>query len=93
MRKFDPRYVNLNRRKIGGKWKPIIMLVLYQKDERFNKLKQLIEGISGNMLTQCLRELDQDKIIYKNGDRYGLTEGGRKITELIIQIKILVESL
>lgn len=94
MRKLDPNKLNTNRKKIGGKWKPAIMLLLYEKEERFNKIKQLMPGVSGNMLTQALKELVEDKILYKTETtKYGLTPIGKKITSLIIEIRVLVESL
>ncbi|AMY05538.1 transcriptional regulator [Staphylococcus condimenti] len=49
---------------IGGKWKPVILCHL--KDEgtmRTSELKRAIPNITQKMLTQQLRELEQDQII------------------------------
>jgi len=86
----------LNRKKIGGKWKPIILIILRDKPARFNKIKQLIPGVSGNMLTKSLKELERDKLIKKVGDIqvvYCLTDGAVLIVDLLLQIKLLIEDL
>lgn len=86
----------MNRKKIGGKWKPIILIILRDKPARFNKIKQLIPGVSGNMLTRSLKELESDRLIKKvNGEHvvYSLTDGSIKIVDLLLQIKLLVENL
>jgi DNA-binding HxlR family transcriptional regulator len=70
------------------------LIILYHKPVRFNKLKQLVNGVSGNMLTVSLRQLEKDKLISKtDGNHYCLTETSQKIVDLLIQIKILIESL
>jgi len=48
---------------IGGKWKPIIFMRVSQGVNRFGILSRSIEGISKNMLTKELRELESQKII------------------------------
>ncbi|MDB9884723.1 helix-turn-helix transcriptional regulator [Candidatus Marinimicrobia bacterium] len=47
----------------GGKWKPIILSRLSQGINRFGVLSRSIEGISKNMLTQQLRQMESNKII------------------------------
>ena len=47
----------------GGKWKPVILYRLYKGINRFGILNRSIEGISKNMLTQQLREMELHKII------------------------------
>lgn len=86
----------MNRKKIGGKWKPVILMILRDKPARFNKIKQLMPGVSGNMLTKSLRELENDRLITKiDGDYslYSLTDGAVKIVDLLIELKLLVENL
>ena len=48
---------------IGGKWKPIIFMRLSHGVNRFGILSRSIDGISKNMLTRELRELESHKII------------------------------
>ena len=96
IRKIDPNIIDLNRKKIGGKWKPIILMILRDKPARFNKIKQLLPGVSGNMLTRSLKELERDRLIKKvDGDHvvYCLTDGAVQIVDLLLQIKLLVENL
>lgn len=84
------------RKKIGGKWKPIILMILRDKPARFNKIKQLMPGVSGNMLTKSIKELERDKLIYKiDGEYslYSLTESAEKVVDLLMQIKLIVENL
>ncbi len=52
---------------IGGKWKSMILYVLASEGVvRFNRLKNLVTGISQKMLTQQLRELERDGLISRN---------------------------
>lgn len=48
---------------IGGKWKPIILCNLRHGSLRTSELKRQIPGISQKMLTQQLRELEEEDII------------------------------
>ena len=49
--------------KIGGKWKPIILFLISKGANRFGILQRGISGISKQMLTKQLRELDADGIL------------------------------
>lgn len=93
MRKVDPVYFDMNRKKIGGKWKPIILMILRNKPERFNKLKQLLTGISANVLTVSLKELEKDNLVVKTEGVYALTEKAKRIVDLMMEIKSIVETL
>jgi DNA-binding HxlR family transcriptional regulator len=48
---------------IGGKWKVLILWHLHPSIRRFGELKRLIPEITPRMLTQQLRELEQDGLI------------------------------
>lgn len=50
---------------IGGKWKPIIFMRLSHGINRFGVLSRSIEGISKNMLTRELRDLESHGIIHR----------------------------
>ena len=48
---------------ISGKWKLEIMSILSQRAHRFGELKRAIPGITQHMLTQRLRELENDGLV------------------------------
>ena len=48
---------------IGGKWKTVIIYLISLEINRFGKLQRSCEGISKQMLTKQLRELENDGII------------------------------
>ena len=48
---------------ISGKWKLEIMSVLGQRTHRFGELRRAIPGITQHMLTQRLRDLENDGLI------------------------------
>ncbi|MBD2870265.1 winged helix-turn-helix transcriptional regulator [Paenibacillus arenilitoris] len=50
---------------IGGKWKMLIMWHVNQGSIRYNELRRSIPGISQKMLSQQLKELEQDGIIHR----------------------------
>ena len=81
---------------IGGKWKAIILYHLtHDGTHRFAELRRRIPGISERMLTQQLRELEQDGIVHREvylevppKVEYSVTEYGRTlrpITEVMCQ--------
>ena len=48
---------------IGGRWKVLILRELFSGVKRFGELHRALHGITQKMLTQQLRELEQDGII------------------------------
>lgn len=48
---------------IGGKWKGVILYFLMQRTHRFGELRRLLPNITQRMLTQQLRELEEDGVI------------------------------
>lgn len=78
---------------IGGKWKLIIIYYLLQKTRRFNELRRLIPGITQQMLTLQLRELEHDGIIHREiypqvppKVEYSLTPQGRALEAILSQL-------
>ncbi|MEM7716853.1 MAG: helix-turn-helix domain-containing protein [Cyanobacteria bacterium P01_A01_bin.68] len=80
---------------IGGRWKPVIIFNLLQNDVlRFGELKKRIEGITQRMLTNQLRELEQDKIVTRKvyaevppRVEYSLTNYGRTLEPIMISMR------
>ncbi len=50
---------------IGARWKVLILHELLQGVRRFNELHRALIGITQKMLTQQLRELEQDGIVHR----------------------------
>src|ERR1700755_156442 len=62
---IDHRNRNMRRALavISEKWKLEIMSILSQRAHRFGELKRAIPGITQHMLTQRLRELENDGLV------------------------------
>ncbi|MEM1320496.1 MAG: helix-turn-helix domain-containing protein [Bacteroidota bacterium] len=80
--------------KIGGKWKPIIIYFISQGANRFGILQRGIEGISKQMLTKQLRELEADGILNRKiyaeippRVEYSLTELGLSLMSIIVHMR------
>lgn len=48
---------------VGGKWKLLILMPLYEAAQRFGELRRQVPGISEKMLIQSLKELEKDDIV------------------------------
>lgn len=55
--------VEITLKVIGGRWKVLILRELFGGVRRFGELHRSLHGITQKMLTQQLRELEQDGII------------------------------
>ncbi len=75
---------------IGGKYKSLILWHLIDATLRFGELKRLIPQATPKMLTQQLRELEEDKLITRTvypvvppKVEYSLTELGQSIRPIL----------
>ncbi|GCF07306.1 winged helix-turn-helix transcriptional regulator [Dictyobacter arantiisoli] len=78
---------------IGGRWKPVILYHLMGGTRRFNEFRRLVPGGSQRMLTQHLRELEDDGLVHREVYRevppkveYSLTAQGRTLEPLLLQM-------
>lgn len=78
---------------IGGKWKILILWQLRNRIRRFGELQRLIPAANKKMLTQQLRELENDSLINRKvyaevppKVEYSLTEIGRSLEPVLDQI-------
>ncbi|MDP4094449.1 MAG: helix-turn-helix domain-containing protein [Bacillota bacterium] len=75
---------------IGGKWKVLILWNLAEGTLRFNKLKSLFPDITQKMLTQQLRDLENNGIVSRKvypqippKVEYSLTEFGKSLMPVL----------
>lgn len=75
---------------IGGKWKPVIIYLIRKGGNRFGILSRGIEGISKQMLTENLRELERDGVITRTvfaevppRVEYAISEYGQTVLPII----------
>lgn len=76
---------------IGGKWKPVILIRLFYGNRvRFGKFTMLIPDISRKILTQQLKELEEDGLILRHEFlekpprvEYELSERGKTLIPIL----------
>lgn len=74
---------------VGGKWKlPIICILAREGSVRYNSLKRKLSGITNMILSQSLKELEENGIVHREQYNeipprveYSLTKEGRSILE------------
>ncbi|MEG3438108.1 helix-turn-helix domain-containing protein [Pannus brasiliensis CCIBt3594] len=78
---------------IGGRWKLLILRLLFEGVKRFGELQKELPGISQKVLTQQLRELEIDGIIHREvypqippKVEYSLTQIGESLQPIIWQL-------
>lgn len=75
---------------VGGKWKLLILRNLRSRPWRFNELQRNLEGISQKVLTDSLRQMMDDGLVYRQDYQelpprveYGLTDLGKEMLPII----------
>ncbi len=75
---------------IGGRWKVLILRELFQGVKRFGELHRALNGITQKMLTQQLREMEQDGLIHREvylqvppKVEYSLTDLGKTLQPIL----------
>ena len=75
---------------VGGKWKLLIIRNLRMRSWRFNDLQRDLEGISQKVLTDSLRQMMDDGLVYRHDYQempprvdYSLTELGEKLLPIM----------
>lgn len=77
-------------RVIGGRWKVLILRELFRGTRRFCEMHRAIDGITQKMLTQQLREMENDRIILRKvypqvppKVEYSLTPLGKSLERIL----------
>ncbi|MBW8198193.1 winged helix-turn-helix transcriptional regulator [Flagellimonas abyssi] len=80
--------------KVGNKWKPIIFNVIRDRTIRFGQLDAIIPDVTRKVLTEQLRELEEDGIILRTAYKeipprveYQLTDQGKAMLPILDSLK------
>lgn len=84
---------------LSGPWTMYILWVLSTNGPtRFGALKRRIEGISTKVLTERLRLLEQEGILFRHYEptvppqvTYGLTDRGQELVGILDQLNLLAQ--
>ncbi|HYA85754.1 MAG TPA: helix-turn-helix domain-containing protein [Nitrospirota bacterium] len=75
---------------LGNKWKVLILRELFTGTKRFGELSRGVPGISQKMLTQQLRQMEEDNMIQRKvyaevppRVEYSLTEIGKSLSPIL----------
>ena len=79
---------------IRGKWKAVLLCHMYDGPQRFLEHQRITNGVSHKVLTEKLKELEDDNLIvrtdyFENPPRveYSLTTMGKELTSTIKEIE------
>jgi len=85
--------------RVGDKWSTLLIFTLAERSHRFGELRRAITDISQRMLTQTLRELQEDGMISRTvhpttppSTEYALTDLGRSLVEPLTGLARWAES-
>lgn len=98
-REPNPCPVSILTNLLSGPWTLYILWVLSNLGpQRFGALKRQIDGISTKMLTERLRMLEQEEILYRHYEptvppqvTYGLTEKAKELVVILDQLNGLAQ--
>jgi DNA-binding HxlR family transcriptional regulator len=81
--------------RIGGKYKGRIIWYLKDGILRYGELKKVVEGITPKMLTQTLKELEEDHLVNRKvylevppKVEYSLSESGMTLVPFVDQMRV-----
>jgi DNA-binding HxlR family transcriptional regulator len=79
---------------IGGKWKPVILYCLRSEKRRFGEIAARIPDLSRKVLTQQLKELEEDGLVTRKQYNeipprveYELTELGKSLAPVLNEME------
>lgn len=85
--------------RVGDKWTVLIIVSLFDGALRFNAIKRALNGISQQMLTRTLKNLERDGMVLRTVHptvppqvEYALTALGRSLSEPVTQLGMWARS-
>ena len=82
--------VDLSLSVVGGRWPGLILWAIREKPKRFNKIKRELVTINDKMLSQTLKKLVEQGVVYRESYNeippkveYSLTETGNKLLPIL----------
>lgn len=79
--------------RIGDKWTVLVVTVLHDRPRRFNDIKRSVGGISQQMLTRTLKNLERDGLVDRKvfatkppQVEYALTALGKSLSDPVRQL-------
>ncbi len=80
---------------IDGKWKSVVLFHLMSGTLRFNEIRRLLTNVTPRMLTNQLRELEQDGLIKRKvyaqvppKVEYSLSPLGKSMEPILLALKV-----
>src|SRR4051812_7983667 len=78
--------------RIGGYWKPLILLQLLSGCKRYAEIRKDIPAISEKVLIQQLKQLEADNLVIREANRtsvtYTLTDAGKKLQPVLYAMAV-----
>jgi DNA-binding HxlR family transcriptional regulator len=84
---------NKLRGHVDGKWKLLILLLLNEKPQRFNKMKQLLKTVSSKMLSRALTQMIDSELVVLENAVYYITHLGKELCKHYIAIIKLLDTI
>lgn len=82
-----------------NRWGTLVMIALATRPHRFAELRRAVGGVSERMLSQTLKELEQDGMVLRTAHDvvpphvdYELTALGRQAADLLVPLVAWIES-
>lgn len=82
--------VDLTLQIVGGRWKGIVIWNLREEKKRFSELKRILVTINDKMLSQVLKELEEQGVVARKvcevvppKVEYSLTKEGKKLLPIM----------
>lgn len=83
---------------VTGRWGMLVLVALQGGKHRFSELRRKIKGISEKMLTQTLRQLEEDGFVKRTAHpvvpphvEYNLTTTGKTLSRKVSSLTVWIE--